>query len=67
MRTPRSRRLGWFGVDTVYELNGRTVRIVDSSPFETIMAIARGEPVDVPVAAKVCTRGRRPSDARTRA
>ena len=52
MRTPRSRRLGWFGVDMFYELNGWTVRIVDNSPFETIMAIARGELVDVPVADK---------------
>ncbi|HEY8718022.1 type II toxin-antitoxin system death-on-curing family toxin [Pengzhenrongella sp.] len=46
-----NKRLGWFGVVTCYELNGRTVRLVGDSPFETIMAIARGELVDVPVLA----------------
>ena len=48
-----NKRLGWFGVVTFYELNGRTVRIVDDSPFETIMAIARGELVDVPAVAHI--------------
>lgn len=48
-----NKRLGWFGVVTFYELNGKTVRIVDDSPFETIMAIARGELVDVPVVANI--------------
>jgi death-on-curing protein len=48
-----NKRLGWFGVVTFYELNGCTVRIVDDTPFETIMAIARGELVDVPVLAAI--------------
>lgn len=48
-----NKRLGWFGVVMFHELNGRTVRIVDDSPFETIMAIARGELVDVPAVADI--------------
>ena len=46
-------RLGWFGVVTFYELNGRTVRILGDAPFELIMAIARGELVDVPAVAAI--------------
>lgn len=48
-----NKRLGWFGVVMFYELNGRTVWIVDDSPFETIMAIARGKLVDVPAVAQI--------------
>lgn len=48
-----NKRLGWLGVVTFYELNGRTVRIVDDAPVETIMAIGRGELVDVPVLAAI--------------
>jgi death on curing protein len=48
-----NKRLGWFGVVAFYELNGRTVRIVDDAPFATIMAIARGDLFDVPVLAAI--------------
>ncbi|QTE31345.1 Fic family protein [Pengzhenrongella sicca] len=51
-----NKRLGWLGVVTFYELNGRTVRIIDDSPFETIMAIARGELIDVPAVAHILHR-----------
>ena len=48
-----NKRLGWFGVVTFYELSGRTVRIVDDFPFETIMAIAHGELINVPAVANI--------------
>ena len=48
-----NKRLGWFGVVAFYELNGRTVRIVDDAPFATILAIARGELIDVPALAAI--------------
>ena len=46
-------RLARFGVVAFYEPKGRSARVVDDMPFETNMAIARGEIVDVPVLAAI--------------